>query len=102
MVGRYWYKEPDCLRIKLEPDEVKRDWFDHDTVIVKTINGEEFRALVPTHTLSEKKDSVPVYVAGMAGDNVILHFPVSNEGRPSWVIPHSELCKITVGGRTVD
>lgn len=101
MMDRYWYKDPGCLRIKLEPDEIGMEWFDHDTVILKRIMGQVFRALVPTHTLSEKKDSVPVYLAGRSGGNVILYFPVSNEGRPTWVIPESELGKITVGGRTM-
>ena len=100
MMHRFWYKDPGCLRIKVEPDEIGKEWFDHDTVIIKQINGEYFRALVPTHTLSDKKDSVPVQLAGKAGDNVILYFPVSNEGRPTWIIPESELAKITVGGVT--
>ena len=96
MMNRYWYNEPGCLRLKLEPDEIDREWFDHDTVIIKKINGKHFRALVPTHTLSDKKDSVPVQLAGKSGDNVILYFPVSNEGRQTWVITENELDKIKV------
>ena len=98
MTDRYWYKEPGCLRIKVEPHEIRKHWFDHDTLIVKEIEGKEWSALIPTHTLSENRDSAPVILAGRKENDVILYFPVSNEGRDVWCIPEAEFDKIRVNG----
>ena len=83
----FWYHEPGCPRIKLEPSEVRVTPMGHDTVIVKEINGETFEALVPTHTLGENRDSVPIFYAGKFGDEFLLYLPTSNEGRPNLVNP---------------
>lgn len=92
----FWYQEPGCPRIKLEPSEVRIAPMDHDAVIVKEINGEIFQALVPTHTLGENRDSVPIFYAGKFGDEFLLYLPTSNEGRPTWSIPESELASLLV------
>ena len=91
-----WHKMPNELRIKLEPGEVRISPMGHDAVIVKTVNGKTLKALVPTHTLGANKDSVPTQLAGKSNGNVILYLPTSNEGRPKWVIPESELASILI------
>ena len=92
----FWYQAPGCPRIKLEPSEVRVTPMGHDTVIVKEINGEKYQALVPTHTLSENHDSVPIFYADKVGDTIVLYLPTSNEGRPTWAIPESELAPLLV------
>ena len=94
----FWYEPPPVLIIKLEPGEVRISPMGHDAVIVKTVNGKTFRALVPTHTLGEDQSSVPARRVGKSGDNVILHLPTSNEGRPTWSIPESDLESIMLAG----
>lgn len=92
----FWYHEPGCPRIKLEPSEVRVSAMGHDTVIIKEINGETFEALVPTHTLGENHDSVPIFYAGKTDEKIILYLPTSNEGRPTWAIRESELQSLLV------
>ena len=87
----FWYEVPGCPRIKLEPKEVRISPMGHDAVIVKKVNGESFRALVPTHTLGENHDSVPIFYADKVDEKIILYLPTSNEGRPTWAIPESQL-----------
>ena len=96
MIDRHRYNRPDCLRIRLEPDEVRESWADHDVIIVKKTSGEDHRALIPTHTLSENRDSAPVQLVGKRENDVILYFPVSNEGRDVWRISQEEFDKIKV------
>ena len=86
-----WYEMPGCPRMKLEPSEVRVCPMDHDTVIIKKINGETFEALVPTHTLGENRDSVPIFYASKVGEKIVLYLPTSNEGRPTWAIPERDL-----------
>ena len=90
----FWHGSPNHLLIKLEPNEVRISPMGHDAVIVKRVNEKTLRALVPTHTLGEGNGSVPAQRAGKSGNNVILYLPTSNEGRPTWVIPESELQSI--------
>ena len=93
---KLWYDEPDCLKIRLEPGEAKLSFFDHDTRIIKKINGEEMGALVPTHSLPESFDWAPVQLAGRHEGCVILYFPVSNEGRATWMIPEEEFNRLLI------
>ncbi len=87
----FWYEMPGHLRIKLEPDEVRISPMGHDAIIEKKLNSKTLKALVPTHTLGENYGWVPADYAGKNGENAILYLPTSNEGRPTWVIPESEL-----------
>ena len=89
-----WYERPGNMKIALQPGEAKISPMGHDTVIIKKIGGETFRALVPTHTLDENLSSVPVAYAGHDGDRVILYLPISNEGRPTWTFPEKYLADI--------
>ena len=86
-----WHYRPGHFRIALNPGEAELSFFDHDTIIVKEIGGETFEAMVPTHTMGENFSSVPVTYAGKVGDRVILHLPVSNDGRHTWVFPEKYL-----------
>ena len=92
----FWHGSPNQLRIKLEPNEVRISPMGHDAIIVKQVNGKTLKALVPTHTLGENHGSVPAQWAGRSGNNIILYLPTSNEGRPTWVIPESELESISL------
>ena len=92
----FWYERPGHLHIKLEPEEVRLSPMGHDAVILKKINGRSLRALVPTHSLGENHEYVPVNFAGKQGENIILHLPTSNEGRATWVIPESQLNAILI------
>ena len=96
MKNQNWYNQPDCLRIKLEPDEIQKSSFDHDVMIVKKIDGKDHGALIPTHTLSENRDSAPVQLVGRQENDVILYFPLSNEGRDVWRISQEEFDRIKV------
>ena len=87
----FWYDMPGHLRIKLEPDEVRISPMGHDAIIEKKLNSKTLKALVPTHTLGENYGWVPADYAGKNGENAILYLPTSNEGRPTWVIPESDL-----------
>ena len=83
-----WYYRDDCLKLALEPGEAKITPLDHDTFIIKEIDGQRYDALVPTHSMGENLSYVPVAYAGKTADGrIILHLPTSNEGRPTWVIP---------------
>ena len=93
---RMWYHEPDCLKIRLEPGEARLWALDHDTIITKKINGEYMSAMVPTHVLPESRDWVPVQFAGKHEGNVILYFPVSNDGRATWLVPEEQFYNILV------
>jgi hypothetical protein len=92
--SRIWYQEPDCLKMRLEPGEAKVSYMDYDTFIIKKIGGEEMGAMVPTHSLPEGFGWVPVQVAEVSEGRVLVHFPVSNDGRAAWVIPEDEFKSI--------
>ena len=89
-----YYAKPIDIRIRLEPGQVSIHPLGHDALIIMYIGGKRYDALVPTWTLGEGHRSVPALRAGKSGDNEIVYFPISNEGRPTWVIPFSELEKI--------
>lgn len=91
-----WYYQPGHLKIELKEGEARVTAFDHDTEIIKFINGERFQALVPTASLGEGMAYVPAFLAGKEGDNLIVYLPTSNDGRPTWVIDESDLQKILV------
>ena len=82
-----WYERPGHLRMALHPGEAILSFFDHDTIITKEIGGEIFDAMVPTHTMGENFSSVPIGIANIADDMVVLHLPTSNDGRPTWIFP---------------
>ena len=60
------------------------------------VGGKQYDAVVPSWTLSEDHRTVPALRAGRRGDMEIVYFPVSNEGRPTWVIPMCDLETILV------
>lgn len=91
-----WYYRPGHLKIKLEPGEAQVTAFDHDTEIIKVINGNRFQALVPTASLGEGMSYVPAAYAGKEGDKVIVYLPTSNDGRPTWVMNQSDFEQILV------
>ena len=92
--AKIWYHDPNCLKIKLEPGEAKLSYVDHDVFIIKKVGGEEMGAMVPTHLMPEGFSWVPVQVADKFEGKVLVHFPVSNEGRAAWVIPEDEFKNI--------
>ena len=67
---------------------------EQEVIIVKEIGGERFDALVPAKALGENLGFVPAGYAGKVDDRVILHFPVSNDGRPAWRVPEKYLVDI--------
>ena len=78
--------------MKLEPGEAKITPMGHEAFIVKEIGGQRFDALVPASVMGENLGSVPVNYVGDTDDGrVVLHFPVSNEGRPRWAFPKEYL-----------
>ena len=91
-----WYYRPGHLKIKLSPHEVNISPLEHDAFISKDIGGQRFEGLVPTHSLGENQSWVPAAYAGKTEGKVILYLPTSNEGRPTWVIPETELDAILV------
>ena len=95
---KMWYDEPGCLKIRLEPGEATLYFLDHDTLIIKEINGVEMTALVPTHSLPEERNWVPVQLAREYEGKVLIHFPVSNEGRPAWTIPQDAFRELVYQG----
>ena len=62
----------------------------HDVEIVKKTAEGTRSAVVPSHTLSGKRDSVPVRYAGKHGDKTWVEFPVGNEGITRWSMSDEE------------
>ena len=91
-----YYEKPIDITIALDPGQVTLHPLGHDAFIVMNINGQRYDALVPTWTLGEGHRTVPALRAGRSGDREIVYFPISNEGRPTWVIPISDLETVLV------
>ena len=89
-----WWDPPRKIMIKLEPHQIKRMPLGHDTFIVMEFGGRQFDALIPTSTIVDNKYA-PATLAGKNGDRIIIYFPISNEGRPTWLLTESELESIT-------
>ena len=93
--SRIWYQEPACLKMTLEPGEAKVSYMDYDTFIIKKIGGEEMGAMAsPLTPCPQGFGWVPVQVAEVSEGRVLVHFPVSNDGRAAWVIPEDEFKSI--------
>lgn len=95
----FWYEQPGHIHIMLNPDEVSISPMGHDTVIRKKIDGQVWKALVPTHTVRDWEGNckyVPAQVASKKEDVVILYLPTSNEGRPTWAVREDLLKEIIV------
>lgn len=91
-----FYDKPIDITIALPPEQVTLTPFFSDVHILMEVGGRKYDALVPTWTLSEDRRTVPALRAGRRGDLEIVYFPVSNEGRPQWVIPYCDLESILV------
>jgi hypothetical protein len=89
-----WFEKPEQIRIKLEPQHVKPMPLGHDTFIVMKIGGRQYDALIPSSTLEGGNKYAPASLVGKNGDKMILYFPVSNEGRPTWELSEEELASI--------
>ena len=92
-----WWDPPKKVMIKLEtaqiiPAPLVIDTY--DTYIVMEFGGRRFDALIPTDTIVDNKYA-PATLAGKNGDKIIVYFPVSNEGRPTWLLTEAELESIT-------
>ena len=85
-----WWENPRKIQIKLEPHQIKPMPLGHDTFIVVEIGGRQFDALIPSSSLVDDKYA-PAALVGKNGDRTIVHFPVSNEGRPTWELTDAEL-----------
>ena len=86
-----WFETPEKIRVKLSPEHVKPMPLGHDTFIVMQIGGRQYDALIPSSTLEDDNKYAPAVLVGKNGDRVILYFPVSNEGRPTWELSEAEL-----------
>ena len=94
MTNDPFYEGPDWAQLKLEPGDVRVVPGMHDVEIVKK-NAEGTRsAVVPSHTLSENRDSVPVRYAGRLGEKIRVEFPVGNEGTTTWSLSDEEAKEI--------
>ena len=91
-----FYDKPIDITIALPPAQVTLTPFFHDVHILLEVGGNHYDALVPDWSLSEDQRSVPALRAGRCGDKELVYFPISNEGRPTWLIPMSDLEKILV------
>ncbi len=89
-----WWDPPRKIMIKLEPHQIKPMPLGHDTFIVMEFGGRQFDALIPTSTIVDNKYA-PATLAGKNGDRIIVYFPISNEGRPTWELTDAELESIT-------
>ena len=89
-----WFEHPQQIRIKLSPEHVKPMPLGHDTFIVLQIGGRQFDALIPSSTLEEDNKFAPAIIVGKKANKMILYFPVSNEGRPTWELSEEELSLI--------
>ncbi len=85
---------PTQIKIKLEPEQVSISPLGNDAFIIINIGGQRFDALVPTHTLGLGYRYVPAARMGTIGEKVLLYFPVSNEGRPTWEISEEDLNQV--------
>ena len=89
-----WWDPPKKIMVKLEPDQIKPMPLGYDTFIVMEFGGRQFDALIPSDTLVDNKYA-PATLAGKDGDKIIVYFPISNEGRPTWLLTEAELASIT-------
>lgn len=92
-----WWDPPKKIMIKLEPDQIIPAPLGHDTYdtyIFMEFGGRQFDALIPTDTIVDNKYA-PATLAGKNGDKIIVYFPISNEGRPTWLLTEAELESIT-------
>ncbi len=88
-----WFQEPRQIWIPLSPEQIKPMPLGHDTLIVIDIGGRQHNALIPSSTIRDSRYA-PATIMVMNRDRLILHFPVSNEGRPAWEITQDELDRI--------
>ncbi len=91
-----FYEKPIDITIALPPEKVTLTPFFHDVHILMEVGGNHYDALVPDWALSKDRRSVPALRAGRCGDKELVYFPISNEGRPTWLIPRSDLERILV------
>lgn len=91
-----YYDKPIDITIALPPEQATLTTFMSDTEIVMEVGGNQYGAVVPSWTVNEDHRTVPALRAGRRGDLEIVYFPVSNEGRPTWVIPFCDLETILV------
>lgn len=90
------YEKPIDILIGLKPDQVSIHPLGHDAFIVMTINGQRYDALVPTWALGKNHDTVVAARVARTDTHEVVYFPVSNEGRPTWVIPKVDLDTIVL------
>ncbi len=85
-------------KIVVKPENIYVTEMDHDSVITVKIGGEQFQAMVPTHSLYEEDGVrfVPAEQIGRIGDKLILVLPPSNDGTPCWHVREEDLAKVLV------
>lgn len=90
------YEKPIDILIGLKPDQVSIHPLGHDAFIVMNIGGKRYDALVPTWALGKTGLTVVAARVSHSDTHEMVYFPVSNEGRPTWVIPKADLDAIVL------
>ena len=86
-----FYDKPIDVMLELKPGEAGVVPPGNDVFIVKHICGKRYDAMVPTWAVGEDLLTVVAARVASIGDDEMLYFPVSNEGRPAWIVPKAEL-----------
>ena len=90
------YGKPIDILIGLKSDQVSIHPLGNDAFIVVNIGGHRYDALVPTWALGENGLTVVAARVAHTDTHELVYFPVSNEGRPTWVIPKTDLDSIVL------
>ena len=93
---RFVLEERTYLKIRLDPDNVKKTIWPHETVIFVHIGDTKYQAMVPTMSLPEDHSYVPAQKVGRVGNKLVIVLPVGNDGTTKWRIPEDELDSILV------
>ncbi len=96
------YEKPIDILIGLKPEQISMHPLGNDAFIVIEIGGKRYDALVPTWAIGKTGLTVVAARVAKIGDKELVYFPVSNEGRPTWVIPKGDLDAIVLESAAVE
>lgn len=91
---RFVPEEREYLKIRLDPENVKKTIWPHETVIYVYVGETRYQAMVPTRSLGEDNAYVPAQQVAKRNGNAVIVLPVGNDGTTKWYIPEDRLSEI--------
>ena len=95
---RRWWRQPDCLRISLEPGEASGSWADGDITITKKVGDRTLTARMPGHSLPRTGEWAPIIVHPNRDGSYTAEFPSGRSGPRQWTLSKEELLGILTNG----